>query len=1026
MRFIVAIFSIPFRNFSSILLLPNPKDWLDALGRVFHALFGPQIPHFLIITGVCIFLIVSALLGIWGGLYVASEIKKLFIEHFRPKFYAPEQMVYAEQRRRFADHIEGEMRRLNMLEQWNDYKFAELEAEVETEGYRKGLLSSVFGYSGIRREKGLSAALRRSAEDLVIVEGAPGAGKSIALRHVCQIMAQRAMRSKHISSLIPVYVNLKLIDIQSRRKVTKQDIKAFVLQSINRVNDRDIDSFLDEYFDKGMREGSWLFLFDSFDEIPAILSSVEADEVIGSYAEAIADFLGGMNTCRGVIASREFRGPRRLPWPRFRILPLSKPRQINLINKLSMPSEIEQQVRADLFSANAEIREMSTNPMFLALLCEHVSSGNAFPENAHALFERYVVSRLERDSDRIYRRYQIHPATLRLVAEAVAFCMSADDHLGLNPTRDALSIALTRHNFDIRVPLAKSLDALEYLKLARAEQQQLPGESASFTFAHRRFQEYFATCALLEDSTRVEPERLMLDGNWREAAVVLFQTQSLTTLEPILKVAEEFLSQAIQSLSTSTSFQWPSGAWHLLSLLQDGFAGKREALPKQIKDEAGSILSAAVDSKSRLDQKWALQVAGVASEDVLLNLIREAMASSSNWLKEVAYRQVARLPEIPEDIRKWIRHSLVFSATRGDLLSDRFSVVAFLRRLTNPEQYLSAARLLIWAPFIDALCLVIAAVLLNRISALTSRRIYTAVIVNSALLLSAWLMFWLPPQRLLSAMFRGAQATKFFQLTWGCTIRFIAPLGFLIAMLTKNPTAHFFLVTRSGNIFAIVVLILLWAPGALVSAWFGCFTRPTLWPLQMLSPCMMLCLNPILRIHEIARWMKREKYALWPALLGVLLGGAVLYALLHLHISPVVIGGLFTLILGLPFVYVASVTLKDYLQWRSISRLSPGTVSAQHCAQLLAALNTQFFVRAFLQRARTQELLPVGNRETLNLLLAIADAMPIPDEADSAILAARKVVRRGGSQTADELWRLIEHNRMADVGTHTDVTAASC
>jgi hypothetical protein len=75
----------------------------------------------------------------------------------------------------------------------------------------------------------------------------------------------------------------------------------------------------------------WVFLFDSFDEIPEVLSSTETDEVIAAYSDAIDDFLSGINYCRGVIASRGYRGPRRHPWCKFRVLELSPAHQAQMV-----------------------------------------------------------------------------------------------------------------------------------------------------------------------------------------------------------------------------------------------------------------------------------------------------------------------------------------------------------------------------------------------------------------------------------------------------------------------------------------------------------------------------------------------------------------------------------------------------------------------------------------------------------------------------------------------------------------------
>ena len=55
---------------------------------------------------------------------------------FIPLFYNVEQKRKIRHRQRFADHIESEIRRLNQREDWSDFRFAELEAEIEMEGKR--------------------------------------------------------------------------------------------------------------------------------------------------------------------------------------------------------------------------------------------------------------------------------------------------------------------------------------------------------------------------------------------------------------------------------------------------------------------------------------------------------------------------------------------------------------------------------------------------------------------------------------------------------------------------------------------------------------------------------------------------------------------------------------------------------------------------------------------------------------------------------------------------------------------------
>ncbi len=612
---------------------PDFEEIIRGIEAVLKLIFGEQLPTWISPMVGLILLVVLVLIVIWVSLLLLSRIKRLWIEDFRPLRYDPQQRRRSRRRRRFADHVESEIRRLNNLEEWREYRFAELEAEVEAEGPRR-----IFGMlpllqqtqSGLRRERSLSKALESSQERLILLEGEPGSGKSVALRHVAQTMARRAMKSKSIKSVIPIYINLKELERSQAESIDRNLIYSLVLKSLNRVNDRDVEEFLEEEFDRGLREGTWLFLFDSFDELPEVLSSTESDEMIRSYSGAIRDFLHGMNKCRGIIASRQFRGPGGFGWPRFRILPLSEARRLELIRKAELKPDLEKDLMGQLGMARQEIRSMASNPMFLGLLSEHVRMGHPFPENVHSVFETYIETRLARDADRLRQRFELEPPEVRATAEGTAFCMAADPGLGLSPTRHSLEDAMRRLGFEVEGNFDTHLDALEYIKLARSETATAVGESRPFTFAHRRFQEYFATCVVLREPGRLVPTELLTDARWRETAVAMFQTQSSEVLFPILAEARGLLSEILNRVPDlidepfeyvtvaksagegtvgerqerlRTSFPWPSGALHILGLLQDGFGRRLEELPDDVQIYAGRLVLSANERGTHSDRK---------------------------------------------------------------------------------------------------------------------------------------------------------------------------------------------------------------------------------------------------------------------------------------------------------------------------------------------------------------------------------------------------------------------------------------
>lgn len=709
--------------------MPDFEQLVKGINAVLQLIFGNNIPSWMSLLIGILLIIGLVLCAVWGGLFLISKITEQWTKNVLPLFYKREEKQRSLRRRYFAEHIESEIVKLGRQEEWKDYRFTELEAEVEAEGRRK-IFSFVPFFnrtsSSRRLEKNLSKALASSQERLLLVEGEPGSGKSVALRHVAQKMAAKATKVQSTKSVIPIYVNLKELERQDGVAIDRNLIESFILKSLKRINDRDIDKFLDDEFKLGIENGTWFFLFDSFDELPEVLSSTEADIAIRSYGNAIDDFLHGMNRCRGIVASRQFRGPTYFGWPRFLVLSLSEKRRLELIQKVGLKDELESELIGQLDTASDEIRFMASNPLFLNLLCEHMKSGHIFPKNAYTVFETYIENRLTRDEKSLQRRFRLDISRLRSFAESIAFCMASDAGLGLSPTRENLKEAMNRlYNSKVDDSFETFLDALEFMKLARSEVMVNAVQSKSFTFAHRRFQEYFATCIVLREPERVSSNQLLIDARWRETAVVMCQTQPIQELTEIIEQADKLLSNHCinipylielpleyiidkspnpvdnQLYSKRDDFLWPAGCFHLLSLLQDGFVSRLIDLPEDIRMYASRIVLSAAETGSLSDKKSALEVAGIVHEPVLVYLLRSAFANKSQWLREIAYRQVSRLTNVSSDIAHGIRNALVELAISNRLRREQHATKAHLARINVNSDFLSIMRLLLWLPRLD-------------------------------------------------------------------------------------------------------------------------------------------------------------------------------------------------------------------------------------------------------------------------------------------------------------------------------------
>ena len=984
----------------------DPSEIIKALKE----LFGDNLPPWVLTALGWGFLIGLAFAGLVGLLAAIKTVRDRWVNDIRTMFYNAEERQRRDRRRRFADHVESQIKRLNSMESWSDFRFAELEADVEAEGkQRVSSLLSFFGRSrsSLRREKSLSKALENSLARLILLEGEPGSGKSVALRHVAQVMAQRAAKARSAKSTVPIYINLKELKPGKGEAIDRNLIQAFVLKSLNRANDRDIEEFLENEFDRGLEEGTWLFLFDSFDEIPDILSSTEADAIIQTYSDAIADFLGGLNACRGILASRHFRGPERSSgqsaWPRFRILQLSESRKAELVRRADLSPALQTTIVGQLGIAGEEIRGMASNPMFLGLLCEYMRAGNPFPQNVHSVFETYVETRLTRDEARLQRRYKLKPAQIRTTAENVAFCMAADQGLGLTPTREHLAAAMHKLGFRLPKAFASHLDALEFIKLARSETTTAAGDSKPFTFAHRRFQEYFATSIVLTEQKRIAPKLLLTDARWRETAVVICQTQPAELLSPLLKEARKIITGMKKALPEvmhppleeapespavsdqerlSSPFAWPPGLLHLASLLQDGFGNRLKDLPDDIRLELGRILWTSSKTGTLFDRKWALEVAGPVPFTTLTGLLRDAFASSSQWLSDVAFRQTARLDKIPEDIARSIRRSLVGLFATGRLGRERHATYAHLTRLPGSADFLATLRMLLWVRPIDLGLLLILCLFMIQ---LNFRPIPGETVPDPANLI--WLLplialfLFVSYQSLgpLAEFYRGLStlgwqkwmkntSSKSGKAVAAAEIRFVfLPMAVAFAL-----PLSFWIAAPSVNwiLFFLFLIISLWAPIALRAAIAGQFTRPFWWPIMPLWPLLYLIQN-----------FRPNWRSVWKGLKGVGVGLVVWGFLFWLIIKAVDVpivqsSGSFMMILWVIFVFgglgmLVFLWVSDWVRWTQWKRMKLTSMTAQEFLHWLVKFHNQTYRNELIKSVREQGLL-VSGPETEGLISRLA------------------------------------------------------
>jgi hypothetical protein len=593
---------------------------------------------------------------------------------------SPEKRAETRRRRQFCNALISDLSVISKSENWNDQFFTDLEAQIEAEGrfYATRLDKLMRRESaGLRRVRSLIKAIESSAEQFLLLIGDPGSGKSVALRHLAFQYARKAMLSNSGQVEIPLYINLKELSPAPQGGPTAEFIKEFVLDHIRR-GDSDTAAYIKEHWDKYRGEGVWFFLFDSFDEIPAVLHAPSGSDVISKHSNAIRQFLAGMSGCRGVVASREFKGPDALPWQKFRILPMSMRRKRELVDNYFLPPTLRTVVLKQL---DLTENTLYANPLFLTLLCRHVKEEKAPPVSDLGLLDKHLDRLAERDSDFLLRRYSMAPRELIDGATLLARLFAEDPHLSLAPTQDDISAALSRADVAYG-HLDRLLPALVYVKIGRSDVQEARAGDQRFTFAHRRYQEALFVRFLAQNTGYLSSRELLTDIRWREYAVTLLQTQSQEAIDALLVDAAALLiefSESSRKISVSEDlkvdlsyFDWTGDpSFHLLSLLQEALVTRLEDVPTNLRQACKTLLWPRWCEGDLYDKQRVLSVCGLLPVPDLIDVLETSIQLGSEEMLKVAFRQCAYLPMAPSTLVSWLDRRLsdeiIVAKTRGDL-----------------------------------------------------------------------------------------------------------------------------------------------------------------------------------------------------------------------------------------------------------------------------------------------------------------------------------------------------------------------
>jgi hypothetical protein len=509
----------------------------------------------------------------------------------------------------------------------------------------------------------------------------------VALRHLGHQLAERGSRSNAPGVRIPLYVNLKELPKPPPDGPCATWIKEFVIDNVRR-GDADTADYIRQNWKAHLERGNWFFLFDSFDEIPAVLHAPRGSTAVRDHAEAIRQFLETMSDCRGILASREFKGPQALPWRKYRILPMRAARQEELVKNTFLDAAQQRIVRQHLAAGDGPLRG---NPLYLSLLCRHVRTYNAAPANDPELLVRHLEHLAEREPEYTSRKYGLSPEELIQGATLIASRFALDPSLGLAPTFEELAAAVPPEELP-RERLEALLAALVEVKIGRSDVPEPASGGRRFTFSHRRYQEALFVRLLARRPGVIPARELVSDARWREYAVALLQTGTRAEIAPLLDAA----AQQLDAIAEGTRlrpvepgygaglgyYDWSAAQEvHLLALLQEGLARRPDEIPAPLTASVERLLRPRWDGGGLVDRAMIVKLGGLSPQAMLAERLKWAVGQGTRDMQGDAFAAMAFLREAPEPLRHWFAARLSDEALAAGRRADVLRLEALCGRL---------------------------------------------------------------------------------------------------------------------------------------------------------------------------------------------------------------------------------------------------------------------------------------------------------------------------------------------------------
>lgn len=308
-------------------------------------------------------------------------------------------------------------------------------------------------------------------ESKLIISGGSGSGKTITLKWLNVIYANRCLKDE--KSKIPVYIALNLYNKGTFYEYARKNVKN--------------NGLLDSKFDSLLNDNKLIFLIDGLD----LLSS---SDQFNPYSE-ISDFISDHNDCRYVVSSRPgFFGK----FERFTVSQLEglNVEKIGLfIDKYAPDKKICEPLKNKILS-DEKLKSLFSNPLMLYLAIKVASrqkNEEILLSKSSQMYMEFIDGLFEHDSSKMPQAYRLHSNKQQILETLIDiyFYMQCKNEVSMDYS-DALEIA-SKNSEDKRYEYVSASSILEDIFIVGL----IPKNNSVITYGiHQSFQEYFSALKL--------------------------------------------------------------------------------------------------------------------------------------------------------------------------------------------------------------------------------------------------------------------------------------------------------------------------------------------------------------------------------------------------------------------------------------------------------------------------------------------------------------------------------------------------